>query len=151
MPKKNGGVRIINIPSADLKYIQRWILKYILNNIHVSEHANGFVKSKSILTNAQNHVNSECIVNIDLKDFFPSIEFEQVFKIFKYYGYTKELSYTLAKLCTFQGVLPQGSPASPAITNIICLKLDKRLSSLGEKNNAKKGYNTINLGVFQSE
>lgn len=133
IPKKNGGVRTLDIPSMNLKYIQRWILDNILNNMHVSNHANGFVKNRSILTNAQNHLNSECIVNIDLKDFFPSIKFEQVFGIFKYYGYTKELSYTLAKLCTYHGILPQGSPASPAITNIICLKLDKRLSALAEK------------------
>ena len=117
----------------DLKYIQRWILDNILNKIHVSDYANGFVKNRSILTNAQNHINSECVVNIDLKDFFPTVKFEQVFRIFKYYGYTKEVSYTLSKLCTYRGILPQGSPASPAITNIICLKLDKRLSALGQK------------------
>lgn len=133
IPKKNGGVRTLDIPSMDLKYIQRWILDNILNKIHVSDYANGFVKNRSILTNAQNHINSECVVNIDLKDFFPTVKFEQVFRIFKYYGYTKEVSYTLAKLCTYRGILPQGSPASPAITNIICLKLDKRLSALGQK------------------
>lgn len=105
----------------------------ILNRMHISDYTNGFVKNKSILTNAQNHINSDCIINIDLKDFFPSVKFEQVFGIFKYYGYTKELSYTLAKLCTYRGVLPQGSPASPAITNIICLKLDKRLAALSRK------------------
>ena len=133
IPKKNGGVRTLDIPSMDLKYIQCWILDNILNKMHVSDYANGFVKNRSILTNAQNHINSECVVNIDLKDFFPTVKFEQVFRIFKYYGYTKEVSYTLSKLCTYRGILPQGSPASPAITNIICLKLDKRLSALGQK------------------
>lgn len=133
IPKKNGGVRTLDIPSMDLKYIQRWILDNILNKLHVSDYANGFVKNRSILTNAQNHIHSECVVNIDLKDFFPTVKFEQVFRIFKYYGYTKEVSYTLSKLCTYRGILPQGSPASPAITNIICLKLDKRLSALARK------------------
>lgn len=133
IPKKSGGVRTLDIPSVDLKYIQRWILDNILINMRVSVHADGFVKNKSILTNAKKHINSDCIVNIDLKDFFPTIKFDQVFSIFKYYGYTKELSYTLSKLCTHCGILPQGSPASPFITNIICLKLDKRLSALAEK------------------
>ena len=76
------------------------------------------------------------LVNIDIKDFFPTVTLEQVFRIFKYYGYTKKLSYTLAKLCTYRGILPQGSPASPAITNIICLRLDKRLAALGKKYDA---------------
>lgn len=132
IPKKKGGVRVLDIPSVELKYIQRWILDNILDKIHISTYANGFIKNKSILTNAQLHVNSECVINIDLKDFFPSISFKQVFGIFRYYGYTKELSYTLSKLCTYQGTLPQGSPASPAITNILCLKLDKRLGELGK-------------------
>lgn len=133
IPKKNGDVRVLDIPSVELKYIQRWILDNILSEMHVSDYANGFVAGKSILTNAQKHVNSECIINIDLKDFFPSVTFEQVFGIFRYYGYTKELSYTFAKLCTYREKLPQGSPASPAITNILCLKLDKRLGGLAKK------------------
>mgnify|MGYP005878580941 FL=1 len=136
IPQKSGETRTLDIPSVDLKYVQKWILVNILNKMHISNYANGFVKNKSILTNAQNHLNSECIVNIDIKDFFPTVTLEQVFRIFKYYGYTKKLSYTLAKLCTYRGILPQGSPASPAITNIICLRLDKRLAALGKKYDA---------------
>jgi len=136
IPKKSGGVRTLDIPSVDLKYIQRWILDNILIRMYVSVHADGFVKNKSILTNAKKHIGSDCVINIDLKDFFPSVKFEQVFGIFRYYGYTKEVSYTLSKLCTYRGILPQGSPASPAITNIICLKLDKRLAALAKKYDA---------------
>ena len=65
--------------------------------------------------------------------FFPSISFERVYRIFSYYGYTNEVSFILAKLCTFQNRLPQGSPASPYISNIACLKLDARLSALAQK------------------
>lgn len=136
IPKKSGGTRKIDVPSVDLKYIQRWILDNILNTMHISSYANGFVNQKSILTNATEHTNSECVINIDLKDFFPSVKTDQVFRIFKYYGYTKEVSFTLSKLCTYRGFLPQGSPASPAITNILCLKLDKRLAGLCNKYHA---------------
>ena len=130
IPKKRGGTRQIVMPCILLKYIQRWILDNILAHIPVSEYATGFQKGSSILLNANMHTNQECIVNIDLQDFFPTISMEDVFRIFSYYGYTKELSYTFAKLCTFNESLPQGSPASPCISNICCLKLDKRLSRL---------------------
>lgn len=133
IPKKSGGNRRLDIPSIDLKYIQRWILDNILSQMHISGYANGFIKDKSILTNAISHTRKECLISLDIQDFFPSVKFEQVFYIFKYYGYTKEVSYTLAKLCTHNSYLPQGSPASPAITNILCLKLDKRLSMLADK------------------
>ncbi len=136
IPKKSGGERNLLIPSISLKYIQSWILNNILYNIPISQEANGFCKGKSIVSNAEKHLGKECLVNIDIKDFFPTISIKQVFRIFIYYGYTKELSYILAKLCTFEGRLPQGSPASPYISNIVSLKLDKRLSKLSVKYNA---------------
>jgi retron-type reverse transcriptase len=130
IPKKNGKFRELQIPAQSLKYVQRWILDNILNNISVSEHATGFIKGKSIVTNAKKHLNTECVISFDIKNFFPSIYFKKIFLLFYYYGYTKELSYILAKLCTYKDILPQGSPASPYLSNIICLKLDKRLSCL---------------------
>lgn len=136
VPKKSGGVRQISIPSVDLKYIQRWILDNILSNIAVSKCAFGFKKKVSIADNARIHLQKKCIINLDLADFFPSISFEKVFNIFVYYGYTKEVSFLLAKLCTFKGVLPQGSPASPYISNICCMKLDARLFGLAKKYDA---------------
>ena len=111
------------------------LLYLIYEKIHmrVSEAATGFCADKSILTNAEIHLNKHCIVNLDIKDFFPSITFEKVFRIFAYHGYTNEVSFVLAKLCTFEGKLPQGSPASPGISNIVCLKLDARLTALAQK------------------
>lgn len=133
IPKKSGGFRSLYIPSAELKYIQRWILSNILNKINISEFATGFCPNKSILDNARIHINKKCIVNMDIKDFFPSVTFEMTYRIFSYYGYTNEISFILAKLCTYKGCLPQGSPASPCISNIVCLKLDSRLSKLAMK------------------
>lgn len=133
IPKKSGEIRELHIPSVELKYLQRWILDNILNKINVSPYATGFCNNKSIVDNAKIHIGKECILNMDIKDFFPSITFKMVFRIFVYFGYTKELSFVFAKLCTYEDSLPQGSPASPYISNIVCLKIDKRLSSLAKK------------------
>lgn len=131
--KKNGGMREILIPAMKLRIVQRWILKNILYNIRVSDYAMGFRKKYSIATNAKIHTGKKCVVNMDLKDFFPSITQKQVFQIFYYYGYTIDVSYLLSRLCTHEGRVPQGAPTSPYLSNIICLKLDKRLSKLAEK------------------
>lgn len=102
--------------------------------MELSESAKGFRKSINILDNAIIHTNKKIVLNIDLKDFFPSIKYDQVFKVFYYAGYTKEVSHLLTKLCTNnENVLPQGAPTSPILSNIVCYKLDKRLSALSSK------------------
>lgn len=136
IPKKNGKMRELRIPCLELKYIQRWILDNILSKINISKYATGFCNKHSIVDNAKYHINKDCVISIDIEDFFPSIKFEKVFRVFAYYGYTKEVSFFLAKLCTYKDELPQGSPASPMLSNVVNLKLDARLSSLAETYNA---------------
>lgn len=136
IPKKRGGIRNIEIPSDRLKTIQKWILKNILENIKVSESCYGFCKGKSIYDNAVIHVGKNCVVNMDLKDFFSTIRQEDIFYIFYKQGYTKRLSYYFSKLLTKNGVLPQGSPASPMISNIVAKHLDERLVKLSAKYHA---------------
>ncbi|MEA4941233.1 MAG: retron St85 family RNA-directed DNA polymerase [Oscillibacter sp.] len=137
IPKKSNGFRELDMPAVELKYIQRWILNNILYSVKISDCAVGFCIKKSIVNNAKRHINQYCIVNMDIKDFFPTISFERVYRIFAYYGYTNEVSFVLAKLCTFGGKLPQGSPASPYISNISCLKLDARLNALAKAYESK--------------
>lgn len=132
VPKSLGGYREIDIPVEGLKYVQRWILDNILYNIKISKVAKGFVPKLSIKENAEKHIRKECLITVDIKDFFPSIKFETVYRIFSYFGYTNDMAYVFAKLCTRDELLPQGAPTSPYISNIVCLKLDKRLLKLTE-------------------
>lgn len=136
IPKKSGGIRKIEAPDDKLKAIQRWIKNDILDSFSSSEHATGFKKGKSIVDNARQHIGKELIVNIDLKDFFPSIHYADVVRIFSYMGYRIDVAHLLTKLCTNgKNVLPQGSPASPALSNLVSLRLDKRLGQLAKSLN----------------
>ena len=131
IPKKSGGTRTIEAPSEELKVIQLWIKENILDKFNPSHYAKGFKKGVSIYDNALPHVGKKLVINIDLKDFFPSIKYFEIYKVFKYIGYTDGVSKLLTKLCTnSKDVLPQGSPASPSLSNMVSLKLDKRLSEL---------------------
>lgn len=134
IPKKSGGTRKIEAPNDELKAIQLWIKENILDKFSVSQYAKGFVKGVSIYDNALQHTKKELVINIDLKDFFPSIGYNEVYKVFKYIGYTESVSKLLTNLCTNPyNVLPQGSPASPVLSNLVSLKLDKRLGCLAKK------------------
>lgn len=160
IPKKKGGERNIAAPKLILKNIQRKILEEILSKIQVSDYTHGFLKGKSVVSGAKSHIadkfsgeNTALLINMDLEDFFPTITFERVRGMFKAFGYSGYISSLLAMLCTYcermpievkgkvkyvktsDRILPQGSPASPMITNIICVKLDKRLSGLSSKYN----------------
>jgi len=134
IPKKNKkSVRIINAPYPSLLYVQQWILKNILKDIHIDDSAHAYIRKKSILTNVVPHLNNKVLLKIDLKDFFTNIEKKRIIAIFLKLGYTQKVSFALASLCTFNNSLPQGAPTSPTLSNIIAYRLDRRLSSLCNK------------------
>lgn len=137
IPKKKGGTRSINAPYPILLESQRWIYKNILTKIKIHKTAHGFQFNKSIISNAKIHLNAKCILKIDIKNFFPSIEINRVIYVFKRLGYTHKVSFYLAALCCLDGKLPQGAPTSPMLSNIVCQTLDKRLFSLARKLNFK--------------
>lgn len=149
--KKTGGVRCISAPKPALKAAQYWVLDHILAEIPTEPQAHGFVADRSILTNASPHVGRQVVINVDLKDFFPSITFGRVKGLFRHMGYSEQVATLLALLCTEpprvpvelagkrifialgDRVLPQGACTSPAITNVLCRTLDKRLAGLARK------------------
>lgn len=133
IPKKSGGMRKIQAPTEKLKAIQRWIKDQILDQFSLSQYATGFKKGCSIVDNARKHVGKELVINLDLKNFFPSIHYAEVVKVFSYMGYRRDVAHLLTRLCTNgNNVLPQGSPASPALSNLVSLRLDERLGRLAE-------------------
>lgn len=136
LKKKTGGTRVIQAPLSGLKILQQK-LSYILYLIHHQRAAShGFNKGKSIKTNAIPHVGCREVFNIDLEDFFPSINFGRVRGLFlsKPFSFNKEVATTLAQICCFGNSIPQGAPTSPVISNMICTKLDHDLHSIAQKN-----------------
>lgn len=130
IPKKNGKKRVICEPSKGLKGVQAWILNNILNKLSPSEFSKGFEPRLSLNDNLKPHVGASAVLNIDLKDFFKSINDKRVFILFKSIGYNDLISTILTNLCTYDGYLPQGSPCSPKIANLICWNLDIRIQGL---------------------
>ena len=127
LPKKNGNFREINAPSKKLKVIQRWMLDNILYKLNSGNYAYGFIPGKTIYSNAKLHVKQDLVLGIDIKDFFPSINFSSVYYVYKSSGYTKKIAWTFADLCTYHWKLPQGAPTSPMLANLVTLKLDNKI------------------------
>ncbi|WP_028103053.1 reverse transcriptase family protein [Pseudoduganella violaceinigra] len=151
MPKKTGGERIISAPMPRVKRLQYWVLDNILAKVPLHSAAHGFVPGRSIVSNAQPHVGKAVVINLDLKNFFPSIALPRIKGVFRELGYSDQLATTLGLICTEtpteevsvdgekffvatgERALPQGAPSSPALTNILCRRLDARVQSCAAK------------------
>jgi len=136
--KRSGGTRTISAPVSSLKIIQRK-LSHILNLIYeirprVSAH--GYRSNRNIVSNAVIHSGKTLLLNIDLKDFFPSINFGRVRGLFisSPFSLSPEIATVLAQICILDNGLPQGAPTSPVISNFISSRLDGQLQRLAKEN-----------------
>ncbi len=135
IPKKSGGHREISAPISALKIIQQK-LNQVLHSIYTPKPSvHGFVHDRNIRTNAKVHTRRRYVLNIDLKDFFPSINFGRVRGLFMGNPYYRnaEVATVLAQICCFNNQLPQGAPTSPMVSNMICAKLDANLQQLAKR------------------
>jgi RNA-directed DNA polymerase len=135
IPKKSGKTREIQAPVKELKILQKK-LNAVFKLIYKPKFStHGFTQDKSIITNAQLHIKQNCLLNIDLEDFFPSINFGRVRGLLraKPYACNEEIATMIANLCTHKNQLPQGAPTSPILSNMICASLDSALQRLSKK------------------
>src|ERR1043165_1077187 len=146
IPKRDGTPRVISAPRARLKRAQHWILENILDPIVLADPAHGFVRGRSTVSNATPHVGAAIVINVDLKDFFPTVTYRRVKGLFEKLSYSEEVATVLGLVCSepeiaetqLDGItyfvargprrLPQGAPTSPAITNALCRRFDRRIA-----------------------
>jgi hypothetical protein len=153
IPKRDGSERAICAPKPQLKWVQRQIHQQILAKVPTHEAAHGFIEGRSTVTNALPHLGAKLLVKFDLRDFFPTIHYYRALGLFARLGYplddarfgteddSQRVAATLARLCSYTpdprawhlGHCPQGAPTSPAISNLVCRRLDARLSGLAKR------------------
>lgn len=134
--KKNGNKRNIAAPIPQLKIIQDKLKIILEQEYHPKYCVFGFIKNRDIIQNAERHINSDIVLNIDLKNFFQSITFSRIKGLFKAKSFTisNSVADSLANICCFDNCLPQGAPTSPIISNMIAKRLDRELLEFAQKN-----------------
>ncbi len=128
--KKDGGTRSISEPLPSLKEIQYWILEELLYKIPVSRYAKAYIPRRTIKEHVKFHRNQPVVVTLDIKNFFGTIKIEPVERFFRSIGYSTLIANLLSKLTTLEGVLPQGAPTSPYLSNIIFNHIDNIIQKL---------------------
>jgi RNA-directed DNA polymerase len=135
IPKKSGKRRQISAPKTALKEVQRRLNEKLQKVYWKKPVVHSFIKERSIVSNALNHRHKKYIFNIDLKDFFPSINFGRVRGLFikPPYSLPPSVATVFAQIACYKNSLPQGSPCSPIISNMICSRMDEQLKQLAGK------------------
>lgn len=151
IPKRSSGKRLLAAPQPKLAKAQAWVLHNVLERLSTEEPAHGFIKGRSTVTCATPHVGRDLVINLDLTEFFPTISIDRVRGVFRRLGYSPAVASIFALLCSeaprtpaiFEGrrywvavgprALPQGACTSPALSNQIARKLDRRLAGMSRK------------------
>jgi len=143
IPKRGGGEREISAPVDHLKVLQR----HLANVLYACRHeidaesgrrslSHGFRRDHSIITNARRHKRRRYVLNLDLKDFFPTFNFGRVRGFFIHnngFKLHEKVATIIAQIACHENILPQGSPCSPIIADMIAHLLDVRLAQLAKK------------------
>lgn len=135
IPKKSGGFRQISSPDKFLKKIQRRLGMVLESLFMPRTAANGFVKDRSIQSNAKGHIGKQFVYNVDIKNFFPTINYGRIKAVLQLppINASKDMAHYISHLACHKGVLPQGSPLSPLLTNLVCQILDYKLVKLAKQ------------------
>ncbi|OZI77660.1 retron Ec67 family RNA-directed DNA polymerase/endonuclease [Bordetella genomosp. 12] len=146
--KRSGGTRSIAAPDPRLKQLQRNLSVLLLNcldelrekKLYKDDMAHGFLRKKGIVTNAVTHRAKRFVFNIDISDFFGSINFGRLRGFLikdDRFELNPNVATILAQIACRNHTLPQGSPCSPVISNLIGHILDVRLAGLAAKNGCR--------------
>lgn len=143
IPKASGGTRTIHAPTEKLKRLQSRLADVLLecnSEIHKKNPlpplSHGFEVGRSIFTNAWEHKNKRYVLNLDIENFFPTINFGRIRGFFisnRDYALPVKAATLIAQIASFHGKLPQGSPCSPIIANLIAHLLDVRMVRLAKR------------------
>lgn len=126
--------RVIRPSKPQLKRIQKKIKDRILSEIELPSNVHGGVKGKSNITNAKPHQGKKYVFTTDLKDFYPSISAKKVYRTFINLGFNSQFAFYATRLTTWKGELPQGTPTSTHISNLIFLDTDYKLIEICKAN-----------------
>ena len=142
--------RLIDNPDRALKEIQRRIRSKLLAIQPLPDFVHGCVKGCSTFTNAWPHRNQASIASIDIRDFYPNVDFNKVYRFWRKLGLGPKLARILTKLTTTHGCLPQGAPTSDALANLVLRPVDDEIRAIAASLNLSLSRYLDNLDLAGS-
>ncbi|TDM06120.1 MAG: hypothetical protein C4K60_15845 [Ideonella sp. MAG2] len=130
---KGRGSRDITAPRVALKVIQKWLAVRLQAKYYRPGHVFGFVPGLSHIDAARQHLGARWVCSFDIENFFPTTPEGLVAARLVDLGFPESGAGIVARLACFSGVLAQGAPTSPVLSNIALCDIDQRLSLLAER------------------
>lgn len=131
--RRGGEFRIVfSAREERLKQLHRGLSMIVANSATFGRHVQGFMKKRSTRSNAEQHLGAKVLLHADIKGFFDAVTTEHVRVAFVEYGVSIPMAELLAKACTIDGLLRQGTRCSPTVANLICFNMDHALLRLAE-------------------
>lgn len=130
-------VRLLRIPLARHRRVLDRIKSVLLDPMPLPDTMYGWRKRRSTKGYIKHHIRRSVIINVDIQDFFPSVNGARVHAFWLQAGYDREAAKLLTGLTVCDNQLPQGSPTSQSIGNHVLVRLDRRLNRLAELNGAE--------------
>ena len=135
IPKRSGGMRRISAPHGLIRELQDKLMLALQEVYDGHPSAHGFITGRNVVTNASSHAGKHWVLNVDLADFFPSINFGRIRGLFMAppFQMGPKAATVMAQICVHGNGLPQGAPTSPVLSNFIAASLDRRLTRLAKE------------------
>lgn len=128
-----GKKREIYVPCKELKTVQYWLVHHVFNKCKTSQYCAAYKQGMSIKKNAKKHSKNNYILHMDIKDFFPSIDFKKLLPVLV----KNDINLSKSDLKTIRHYalynsryLVIGSVCAPVIANIIMYEFDNELGSI---------------------
>ena len=100
LPKRSGGLRLLEIAQPRLADAQRRLLALALNPVPVHEAAHGFVRGRGVASHATLHAGQAVVARFDLCDFFTQVHATRVRALWRALGHTRAVADLLTALTT---------------------------------------------------
>ena len=134
LPKRRGGFRTIYVADAEVSSVLKLLLRALeVSGLYqVPDCVHGYVKGRSIRSNASKHLDRDVVLSVDLEDFFPSISLDKTCQSLVAHGAEDDLALAIARATAIEGHLAPGLSPSPWLSNLIFRDCDMRLMHLSD-------------------
>jgi RNA-directed DNA polymerase len=126
--------RMVVSPQGQMRTLQRRLYRCVLApRLARSPYSHGGVPGRNVLTNVREHIGQPFLFTADIADFYPSIHWTRVSRLFIDLNCSLDVARICARICTYKNCLSQGLLTSPILADQLMRPVDDRIAAACHK------------------